>query len=542
MERSRIWQRAFGPDSHTEHSGARDRFRVSFERSRDFALVLSGEIAGTLPNFTRHDSQHIDTLWEIADIIVGDYPLNPAEAYVLGMSFLVHDLAMSNAVDELLGKPSEKDVQWRDEYGIAFRDKYRRAPTSRDYRHPDPEISASVAERLMRARHAEKAHSLPGLGWRRLRPSKQFFIEDADLRFAYGDEIGVIAESHHWSMDRVAETFAQPRGAIGFAPSSWTVDSFLVACVLRVADAAHLDAPRAPDILAAARNIAAESQPYWIFQQKMDRPFPDDDRLVFRSTAFTSTEIEAWWVGYDALNVVDRELKNVDAALRGRGRPRFAIRSVANVQSPQIAKMSLRVSGWEPIDARVHVSNVTELVHRFGGRALYGDEPATALRELISNATDACRARRYLGDYSSGLEPRVRVYVRKNADGSTLHIEDNGIGMTKDVLTTGLLDFGNTSWLSAPVLAENPGLAASGFSASGQYGIGFFSAFMLGLRVIVASRSRMAGPAETSVLEFRNGISSRAVVRRALSEEFLGEAGHPRFCHSRPRNHMEAGK
>ncbi|MBA2593659.1 MAG: hypothetical protein M3495_02490 [Pseudomonadota bacterium] len=47
-----------------------------------------------MPGLTVHDITHLDALWRVADQIAGpDYPINPAEAFVLGGAFLLHDAA-----------------------------------------------------------------------------------------------------------------------------------------------------------------------------------------------------------------------------------------------------------------------------------------------------------------------------------------------------------------------------------------------------------------------------------------------------------------
>src|SRR5436305_4060756 len=98
--------------------------------------------------------------------------------------------------------------------------------------------------------------------------------------------------------------------------------------------------------------------------------------------------------------MVDRELSQVDALLADSHRPRLRVRGVAGVESPHRFRKYVEVSGWTPVDARLHVSNVADLARKLGGEELYGDKVYVPLRELIQNAADAVRARRILGRYS----------------------------------------------------------------------------------------------------------------------------------------------
>ncbi|WFO17112.1 hypothetical protein M601_005085 [Cellulophaga baltica 4] len=107
-EQTTIWQKSLGkqlePDSNQKD---RELLRVEFENFRDKAKILAAEIAKDLPEFTVHDITHLDALWETAELVAkNDFELNPAEAYVLGGTFLIHDLGMGlasfpNGINEL---------------------------------------------------------------------------------------------------------------------------------------------------------------------------------------------------------------------------------------------------------------------------------------------------------------------------------------------------------------------------------------------------------------------------------------------------------
>ena len=114
-----------------------------------------------------------------------------------------------------------------------------------------------------------------------------------------------------------------------------------------------------------------------------------------------------------------------------------------------------------------------------------------ALRELISNASDALDKMRYvsLTDESARDGVPLEILVEGRQDAKELAIRDNGIGMTHDELVTNLgtiarsgsLEFLKTLSASAD---QKPDL-----SLIGQFGVGFYSAFMLADRVRVRTRS-----------------------------------------------------
>src|SRR5206468_1958031 len=127
-------------------------------------------------------------------------------------------------------------------------------------------------------------------------------------------------------------------------------------------------------------------------------------------------------------------------------------------------------------ETQVRISDTAGLVQMLGGDRLYGNRPEVPLRELIQNSADAIRTRRAL--QNRGCE-FGRIIVRPGRDAETkqswVEVEDNGVGMSKEVLTGPLLDFGSAFWGTTLVHREFPGLAASGVQTTGQFGIGFFS-------------------------------------------------------------------
>ena len=229
---------------------------------------------------------------------------------------------------------------------------------------------------------------------------------------------------------------------------------------------------------------------------------------------FGRGDAEAWWLVYDTLNAVDRELHNVDLLLQSRGRELLKARRVKGAGSPEILARSVQTRDWRPVEARFQVSDVPRVVETLGGSKLYGDDPTVALRELIQNAADAVQARRKYEKRSAGWG-RITVDLLSESDKVWLVVEDNGIGMSEHVLTGPLLDFGTSFWRSPLATEEFPGLMAAGMRAIGRFGIGFFSIFMLGPIVRVYSRRCDKGRETGRLLEFRDRTSARPILSPA---------------------------
>lgn len=108
------------------------------------------------------------------------------------------------------------------------------------------------------------------------------------------------------------------------------------------------------------------------------------------------------------------------------------------------------------------------------------------LRELVSNASDACDKLRYAALTDASLAPPEGFAITLGVDKKTLSISDNGIGMNHaDLLDTlGTIAKSGTGAFIEALKAEEkdtPGLI-------GQFGVGFYSAFMVASQVDVLTR------------------------------------------------------
>jgi molecular chaperone HtpG len=124
--------------------------------------------------------------------------------------------------------------------------------------------------------------------------------------------------------------------------------------------------------------------------------------------------------------------------------------------------------------------------------SLYTDREVF-VRELVSNAADACEKLRFL--QASGQSPTgdngPSIAITANEAESTLTIADTGIGMNRDELVQNLgtiAHSGTKAFLKALAEQQKPDTRLIG-----QFGVGFYSAFMVAKQVTVVTRSQAAG-------------------------------------------------
>ncbi len=145
----------------------------------------------------------------------------------------------------------------------------------------------------------------------------------------------------------------------------------------------------------------------------------------------------------------------------------------------------------ETLHFQAEVGRLLDIV----AHSLYSDKEIF-LRELISNASDACDRLRYLALTRPELaadDPSFKVVIAADAKARTLTVSDNGAGMNREDLVTNLGTIARSG--TAAFMKDLTGDAAKDTKLIGQFGVGFYSAFMVADKVGVTSRRAGDGQA-----------------------------------------------
>lgn len=131
-------------------------------------------------------------------------------------------------------------------------------------------------------------------------------------------------------------------------------------------------------------------------------------------------------------------------------------------------------------------AEIKQLLHLLS-HSLYQNRDI-ALRELISNASDALHKMRHiqLTDESQRDSVPLEIRLEPDTEAKVLAIIDNGIGMTQEELVANL---GTIAHSGSREFLNRLGESKGDLSLIGQFGVGFYSAFMLADRVEVLTRS-----------------------------------------------------
>jgi molecular chaperone HtpG len=136
-------------------------------------------------------------------------------------------------------------------------------------------------------------------------------------------------------------------------------------------------------------------------------------------------------------------------------------------------------------------ADVSKLLHMMV-HSVYSDKDVF-LRELISNAADACEKLRFeaIADpVLLGSDPQPKITITLDPDQRRLTIDDNGIGMSAADMgeTLGTIARSGTKAFMDRITASKTGEGSADTQLIGQFGVGFYSAFMVADKVDVFSR------------------------------------------------------
>ncbi|MEO8460379.1 MAG: molecular chaperone HtpG [Dokdonella sp.] len=140
-----------------------------------------------------------------------------------------------------------------------------------------------------------------------------------------------------------------------------------------------------------------------------------------------------------------------------------------------------------PAETRKFEAEVAQVLHLVT-HSLYSHKEIF-LRELISNASDACDKLRFEAIAAPELsadDPELHIDVRWDKDARTLTISDNGIGMTRDEVVENIGTIARSG--TRKFLEALSGDARKDTQLIGQFGVGFYSAFVVADKVTLTTR------------------------------------------------------
>jgi len=190
----------------------------------------------------------------------------------------------------------------------------------------------------------------------------------------------------------------------------------------------------------------------------------------------------------------------------------WASRAITPLFLP-LKTLKLSTMTQETLTFGTDVSRLLDIV----ANALYTNRDVY-LRELISNAADACDKLRYEALQNSALtsgDANFRIDISADKNAHTLTLQDNGIGMDRQALIDNLGTIARSGTAAMVEAVKNSGGDKSQLNLIGQFGVGFYASFMVADKVEVISRKAGDGATWHWESDGRSGYT----VREATSEE-----------------------
>lgn len=412
---------------------------------------LSKTVIAFFPTFTLHDATHLSNVSQWMLELLGDYAekLTAEEAAYLLMSAWCHDIGMAvktEGENEL--RKNFDTEQWKAYFDSHF-------DAQQEY-HKTESVSDETLRDFIRTCHAQRSgEKIRGMQW----PNA------LTLNRVLQNDVADLCASHGLKLEDVR-------------PDD---DSFRrCAALLRLADLLDYDTSRAPADL--------------FVHMGLDSPFNEEQRVSraeWDKNRVGKFQMKNGTIRYDAISdslqlekeigrylaYVQDELVKCNKFLSGNGDWKgFAFPDKLDIQ--------INPEGYKPGDFRITMDQ-DRVLQLLTGEKLYSDE-GVFVRELLQNSIDAVLTRRRV-DPNFGRDKRTgkkeespgKILIDTwSADGyDWFRIEDDGIGMTEDIITNYFLKVG-CSYYTSDEFKKEQSYAESEYTPISRFGIGVLSCFM----------------------------------------------------------------
>lgn len=459
---------------------------------------------GIFREYTKHDLSHVETLLQMLDWVVvpeAAKAMSPVDWMLAVLATYFHDAGLIVTRDEFANRSN-----------TAFPDFKRQilaSPQPSAYKERVEALDPEERERFLyqefvRVHHAERIkHWVEGRSDQRLGVSHSAasgvsaLLANLDENFK-GD-LAIVCESHHLDDLNDLDKY-NPRRAYGSDPRE-TANLQFAAILLRTVDLLHVTKDRAPSL---AFRLIAPSDPKSIeeWQKQMEvvavrmAPPRDERGNVDRNATPDTIAVSATFrdpLGFFALteyiHYAQTQLRQSNqwaeqAATREASQFHFPWR---NIDSTQV-----KAKGFESRQFSFELDK-PKILKLLTGHTLYNNSDVV-IRELTQNSLDATRLQ------TTRSNEAGRIMISLDTATRMIIVEDNGTGMTQQIIEGHFLNVGNSLYNDDAFRKKNPQ-----FSAISRFGIGILSIFMISDEVEVITKAAEEKEARNLSIRSLNG-------------------------------------
>lgn len=425
-----------------------------------YGVQRAETIRDTFPMFTLHNETHICNVMRLMADLLGDdlHKLTRDEAALLIMSACCHDIGMSYSEEDK--EELFNDIDRLNQYLENNHHEYVKAFSAGN---TVPEMTDDMIQNYLRSIHHERVMDL------------LFSIEWPGVLEGRIDRESLI---------KVCQSHGKNITSLDKMEPTATIDLRFCAILLRLADILDFDTSRAPEAVyrySGFQNAkdanALKSKEEWdkhLASQGFDFLHISERTHMYPldySATCKSMQVEQTVNCY--LDWVDEELNDCAKQLK---------RFVGKWQDfilPGKIRRNIKSEGYVSGQYRLSLDQ-DKILELLIGKDLYSD-PSVFVRELIQNAIDAVRTREQLDkNLPSGWKGQINIRCWMDEEGyHWFRIEDNGIGMTEDVIMNYFLKIGSSYYTSDTFTKSKLQCNADAdFMPISRFGIGILSCFM----------------------------------------------------------------
>lgn len=446
------------------------------------ALIGRGDI---FDEYTQHDISHINKMLGTLDWLIPEDTkkiMSPADWLLTVLAIYFHDLGMLVTKKEYEERASSGFQEFKDKVLFA-------GNNGKDYRIKVEKLGEEKGDRFayqefVRNKHAERIRAwITGQERENLGITTDVVAELDNLLSPLSEQfrrdLSLVCESHHLNdLDNFRKyKVSQPYGD----SDDETANVQYSAILMRTADLLHITSDRTPSIYYRVINPTDPiSQDEWAKQMAVTRVRSktglDKEGNPEDKAPRDTIEVHAFFKKVDGFFGLTSYLAYGSAQLQKS----YEWAVEANKTQGAKHKFPWRYIDDSHIETEGFIKDTFEftfdqakILDLLTGHTLYNDINIV-LREMVQNSIDAVRLQRLIDAKDSKPESEGKVLIHWNSVDRILSVQDDGTGMTQQIIERNLLKVGASRYQGEEFKTEYPT-----FSPISRFGIGILSTFMI---------------------------------------------------------------
>lgn len=446
-----------------------DKILPIVEKIVEFVSPLLQRIPEHMPEFTLHDPNHSVKIIEIISKITPKEVidnLNSIELSLLILSAYLHDIGMTCDRAE-----KEKIISSNEDFDILFKSNNYKYQKFEQYKIEGNHRAATFIQDQIFTEYLRLNH---------VNRSAKFIADNLSsgtYSLTYNDIpfyklLIKICDAHGEPVKKIYDNSIWPKETL---VGENIINIQYLSLLLRLGDILDLDAERTPKVIYEFVN---PENPISILEWKKHRSIIgssiNEKKILFEAEC-SSPEVERALRQF--INWIEIERSETMELLKSYNNEESSKYYLSLNDS--ITPNRIYSDGTYIYNDLMFSLDYQRIMTLLMGQKLYKD-PATAIRELLQNSIDAIKVRQKV--YENRLE-KITPLIKLELLDNTLSIEDNGIGMNKEIFQNFFLQIGK-SYYSSQIFYSR----FSDLDVTSEFGIGILSAFMVATSFTIDSR------------------------------------------------------